>query len=93
MDVVRESRPRPWGYVIVLLGAVLFAVACFLPYYSLENGPGGAPYGPSLYTIQTVDDSGFGDPGGILILFSGVATSRSPRCSGSSDHRDGPPSR
>ena len=70
MDGVSDSRPNPWGYVLVLAGVGLFVVACFLPYYSVQGLP-RARYSPSLYEVQTFRQSGSGTFGGMLLLFAG----------------------
>jgi hypothetical protein len=60
------------GYAIVLLGAALFVVACFLPYYgySIPPPPGETV---SLYQAMTSGpDGGGSDLGAVLYLFGGV---------------------
>jgi hypothetical protein len=60
------------GYAIVLLGAALFVVACFLPYYgySIPPPPGETV---SLYQAMTSGPNGGGsDLGAVLYLFGGV---------------------
>jgi hypothetical protein len=57
------------GYAIVLLGAAIFVVTCFLPYYGFVDGRSlsfydqlSVPYGDGLHI------------GPVLFLFGGVAT-------------------
>jgi hypothetical protein len=72
MDGVRGSGTSSLGYELIALGVVAFVAACFLPYYSVQGGP-GAQFSPSLYDVQTARQTGPGAFGGILILFSGPA--------------------
>jgi hypothetical protein len=72
MDGTGGSRSGPWGYEIVLVGVVVFVVACFLPYYSQEFGAVPS-FTPSLYRVQTIGDTWLGTMGGILFLFCGPA--------------------
>lgn len=60
------------GYAIVLLGAALFVVACFLPYYEFAIPP--PPAGTiSLYEATTSGPAGGSDLGAVLYLFGGAA--------------------
>lgn len=64
-----QERRATLGYVVVLLGAVLFVTSCFLPYYGF---PGGRSV--SLYDQLLVTRSGGLELGAKLFLFGGVAT-------------------
>ena len=59
------------GYAIVLLGAALFVVTCFLPYLGYEFAQGGSV---SLYDQVIVAYGGGLQLGPKLFLFGGVAT-------------------
>lgn len=72
-----ESERTPRGHrvanVIVLLGAALFVVSCFLPYYEAP-APGGMLGGVSLYDqLQLGSDGWVFDLGTLLFLFGAVA--------------------
>jgi hypothetical protein len=57
------------GYAVALLGAALFVVTCFLPYYGFPVGRSVSRY-DQLLVLQ---DGGL-ELGAILFLFGGVAT-------------------
>ena len=79
-DRPRRGRGSSVGYAIVLLGAALFVVTSFLPYYGFATPPiPGRSI--SLYQASTSGEGGGSDLGAVLFLFGGVA----PRPSPSSD--------
>src|SRR4051812_40810894 len=63
----RAPRSRV-GYAVVLVGAVLFATSCFLPYYGLPGAPSTSRYDQ----LVVAQDGGL-ELGAILLLFGGVA--------------------
>jgi hypothetical protein len=70
---VHRSRPRrsTFGYAVVVLGAALFVVSCFLPYQRFSVIPAAST--TSLYQQVTfVPGGGGSDPGALLFLFGGV---------------------
>ena len=74
MDMTAEIRPTRKaglviGYVITLVGAVLFVATCFMPYYGF---PGGGSV--SLYDQLMVGQDGGLELGAILFLLGGVTT-------------------
>jgi hypothetical protein len=68
MGPLRDTVPRSAGLAIVLLGAAVYGVGCFLPYVTFEP----RPYAPSLYEMQTMRHSGPGWVGAVLLLFAGL---------------------
>lgn len=67
MKELRATAPRTVGYGVALLGALAFAVGCFLPYVTIRLG-----FDPSLYEMQTMRHAGVGWIGAFLILSTGV---------------------
>lgn len=69
------DRPRArWarvGFWIVLLGAALFVISCFLPFNGFSLGPGARTV--SLYQQVGQGLNGGWNPGGVMFLFGGVA--------------------
>ena len=70
---VHRSRPRrsTFGYAVVVLGAALFVVSCFLPYQRFSVISAAST--TSLYQQVTfVPGGGGSDLGALLFLFGGV---------------------
>ena len=71
VDVRPSAVAHPFGYVVVLIGAVGFAVSCFLPFYGGPILGAGSPV--SLYRLVVNSPIGGGEVGGVLYLFAGAA--------------------
>jgi hypothetical protein len=74
MEEGRNSAARPGGYLLALLGAILFVGSCFLPYYDPGHLPIESPTWSLFRTMTFNRDSAIGSAGGFLTLFAGVAT-------------------